>query len=764
MKTTDYYKNGMEHLADELQKVDALIHIQVMKHNALYPPDESGVFGGLYITGEEINRIMGKKPPAGDAANSPRVDDEMAGTVEYIRGLESKISARVKNSLERQTYLPLVQLAVLFDLSPFEQDILLVCLAPELDLKYEKVYAYLQDDVSRKQPSVNLILDLLCRGVEERTEARVCFQEHSPLLRYGLLIFSDEPEGENSRPKSLLSRCLKPDNRITDFLLGLKGMDSRLASFARMVYPRGEWESLIMEDRLKEQFMRLAERCLQKDNETGEQLIFYLKGPYGVGKKSTAEAFCGHLQLPLLLVDTRGMLVQARNRNGETDFGNVVTRLFRETLLQPAAIYFEGFDRLFARDSEGNGGHGDEDVLSTWQKRIIEAVTEFTFITFFSGEKAWHPPRGFTGQTFLEIEFPVPSYPQRKDLWKLSFNGRFSLAPGIRIDVIANKFNFTPGQIRDALEEAGNRSLMRGIRENNKADVTMEDLYRGCHSQSNQKLLQMAQKIKPRYTWADIVLPPDKLRQLKEICSHVTYRQVVYWEWGFGAKFSLGNGLNILFSGPSGTGKTMSADIIAGNLGLELYKIDLSNVVSKYIGETEKNLQRIFKEAETANCILFFDEADALFGKRSEVKDSHDRYANIEINYLLQKMEEHAGIVILATNFLKNIDDAFKRRIHFSVDFPFPDEIYRLRIWQNIFPSAMPGGKDVDFEFLAKKFKLSGGNIKNIAVNAAFLAAEDSREVGMLHAIQATKRELQKMGKHCSPADFGKYYTLMNES
>ncbi|NIM15108.1 MAG: AAA family ATPase [Candidatus Aminicenantes bacterium] len=338
-------------------------------------------------------------------------------------------------------------------------------------------------------------------------------------------------------------------------------------------------------------------------------------------------------------------MVQNKNRNSEADFGKIVTRLFRETLLQPAAIYFEGFDRLIARDSEGNSNHGDEGVLSIWQKRIIEAVKEFTFITFFAGEKEWHPPRGFAGQTFVEIDFPVPSYPQRKHLWKQSLNGRFSLAPGIRIDIIANKFNFTAGQIRDALEEAGNCAAVRGRSEskNSTIAITMEDLYRSCHSQSNQKLSEMAQKVRPKYTWTDIVLPQDKLRQLKEICSHVTYRQVVYWEWGFGAKFSLGNGLNILFSGPSGTGKTMSAEIIAGNLGLELYKIDLSNVVSKYIGETEKNLRRIFKEAETANCILFFDEADALFGKRSEVKDSHDRYANIEINYLLQKMGKHCS-------------------------------------------------------------------------------------------------------------------------
>jgi SpoVK/Ycf46/Vps4 family AAA+-type ATPase len=199
----------------------------------------------------------------------------------------------------------------------------------------------------------------------------------------------------------------------------------------------------------------------------------------------------------------------------------------------------------------------------------------------------------------------------------------------------------------------------------------------------------------------------------------------------------------------------MSADIIAGELGLDLYKIDLSNVVSKYIGETEKNLSRIFDEAETSNAILFFDEADALFGKRSEVKDSHDRYANIETGYLLQRMEEHEGIVILASNFRKNMDEAFIRRLHFTVEFPFPSEEDRLRIWENVWPDTAPRDPALDFAFLARRFQITGGNIRNIALSAAFLAADDEGIVKMQHLIRATQREYQKMGKLVSDSDFG---------
>jgi SpoVK/Ycf46/Vps4 family AAA+-type ATPase len=247
------------------------------------------------------------------------------------------------------------------------------------------------------------------------------------------------------------------------------------------------------------------------------------------------------------------------------------------------------------------------------------------------------------------------------------------------------------------------------------------------------------------------------MQQLREICNHVKHRARVYDEWGFDRKLSLGKGLNALFAGPSGTGKTMAAEIMANELGLDLYKIDLSTVVSKYIGETEKNLSRIFAEAETSNAILFFDEADALFGKRSEVRDSHDRYANIEISYLLQRMEEYEGITILATNLRKNMDEAFVRRMQFAVEFPLPNENDRRRIWEGIWPDDTPRSPNLDLASMARRFELPGGNIRNIALAAAFMAANDGRVVNMTHLIHATRREYQKMGKVIAEREFGQY-------
>jgi len=263
----------------------------------------------------------------------------------------------------------------------------------------------------------------------------------------------------------------------------------------------------------------------------------------------------------------------------------------------------------------------------------------------------------------------------------------------------------------------------------------------------------MARKITPRYTWFDIVLPDDQLTLLHEIVATVRGRSLVLEEWGVGRKLASSPGVTMLFSGPPGTGKTMAAEVITAELSLDLYKIDLSTIVSKYIGETEKNLERIFSEAQSSNAILFFDEADAIFGKRSEVKDAHDRYANIEISYLLQRMEAYNGVTILATNLRANLDEAFTRRLQFAVDFPFPDESYRLRIWQTLLPPGVPSEPGLDFELLARRFKLAGGNIRNILVSAAYLAASDGGRLGMKHLLHGTRRELQKMGRLVSEKD-----------
>jgi SpoVK/Ycf46/Vps4 family AAA+-type ATPase len=347
----------------------------------------------------------------------------------------------------------------------------------------------------------------------------------------------------------------------------------------------------------------------------------------------------------------------------------------------------------------------------------------------------------------LWFEFPVPAYRQRTVLWQ-HFMGQPVLDEP-DLELLAGQFALTSGQIRDAVSSARDASTQQ------QRSLESQDLFGAARAHSNPNLATLARKIDPRYSWDDIVLPEDSLTLLHEIVNTVRERPLVLEEWEVGKKLVSSTGVTVLFAGPPGTGKTMAAEVISNELKLDLFKIDLSTVVSKYIGETEKNLEQIFAEAQSSNAILFFDEADALFGKRSEVKDAHDRYANIEISYLLQRMEMYDGVTILATNLRANLDEAFTRRLQFSVNFPFPREPYRLRIWETLFPPKVPRDPEIDFAELAKRFRLAGGNIRNIIVNAAYLAAADGGRVTMKHLSHSTRRELQKMGRLPREEDLG---------
>lgn len=290
-----------------------------------------------------------------------------------------------------------------------------------------------------------------------------------------------------------------------------------------------------------------------------------------------------------------------------------------------------------------------------------------------------------------------------------------------------------------------------------------DELKAGARAQNAAGLERLARRIQPAVGFEDLVLPPDTMAQLKELLTRARYREQVLDVWKMGGPSARRRGLTALFAGPSGTGKTMAAEVLASELGLDLYTVDLATVVDKYVGETEKNLDRIFAEAERVNGVILFDEADALFGKRSEVSDAHDRYANVEVAYLLQRMELFEGIAILATNLRANLDEAFTRRLDALVDFPDPEEEYRRRLWERTLGTTVPRDANLDLDFLARAFKLSGGAIRNIAVAAAYAAAEDQRAMSMADLIRATQREYLKMGLLTVESEFGPYYQLLND-
>jgi SpoVK/Ycf46/Vps4 family AAA+-type ATPase len=540
----------------------------------------------------------------------------------------------------------------------------------------------------------------------------------------------------HQRPASLLSKSLQIDERITSYLLEANQIDARLLNFTRLLHPQVKLPDVILPDDTKNRLTQLVVRFKE------EGLICYFHGIYGVGKQTTAEAVCYQLGVPLLSIDMNRMLA------ADIPLELSVPLIFREGRLQSAALYFDDYDLLL----------NDEKGLKSGDISLNHELENYPQWIFLTGEKHWQP-RGFLhNKQFIRIELPVPSHLERRQLWNKHWNGQSHIATEVDFSDLASKFRLSGSQIGDAVTLARSSALWR---DPDNGAVTIQDLYSACRQQSGHRLNALAQKIYPRYNWNDIILPRDQMEQLGEICSYVKHYHTVYGNWGFGRKLSLGKGLNVLFAGLSGTGKTMAAEIMANKLGLDLYKIDLSAIVSKYIGETEKNLDRIFREGQTSNAILFFDEADALFGKRSEVRDSHDRYANIEVAYLLQKMETYEGMVILATNLRKNMDEAFARRMHFALEFPIPEEPDRYRIWQGMFPREAPIAKDTDISFLARQFKITGGNIKNIALGAAFLAAQDGGYITMENLIRATKREYQKMGKLCTEGDFAQYFELV---
>ena len=273
----------------------------------------------------------------------------------------------------------------------------------------------------------------------------------------------------------------------------------------------------------------------------------------------------------------------------------------------------------------------------------------------------------------------------------------------------------------------------------------------------------VAQRVDADYTWDDLVLPSGTMRRLRQLEGAIRHRDEVFGSWAFGRLAGGHTSVRALFAGPSGTGKTMAASVLGSRLGMDVFRVDLSSVVSKYIGETEKNLERILGAAEHGNAILFFDEADALFGKRSEVKDAHDRYANIEVAFLLQRLETFDGIVVLATNLATNLDEAFSRRLHFTIDFPAPDEAARLELWRRAFPPAAPVAGDVDVDFLASRFVITGGEIRAASLMAAFLAATDRAPISMTHVVLALARLRRQQGRIPSAGEFGAHLRAAND-
>lgn len=721
------YSRVWEHYADELRLLDLKLRQLFLRRRAASPDPQADAFRGMYVSEDEFMRMVGE----GEEDEAGAYDDEaeLAWTDSEIRRLRRDIDARKEASVRRGVFLPIAHISDVFALSEIEQSLVLLCLAVELDRKYERIFGFLADDLTMRLPNVGLALQLVCRSAEDMRAARLAFASDGRLARYMLANEGEEPFG-----RSLLSRPLCLDRRIAAFLLDTGSLDPELAPIVAIHYPDEPLEPLLVHKDAQVQLRSFAALMGQSAGRIGKVGV-HIRGLSGAGKKLHVRHVCAHWGKSLLIADARALAADADR------FGERLERVLREAMLHQTALAFAPIDVLYP----GEPDKGAAERLRSFQR----ALDEFPLPLFLLSESDVRLEWPSRKRIWLERELPVPSELERISLWRA-----FAEAAGIAANgdwsALAVKFRFTPGQIRDAL----NDSSLLAAWESKPVEAVLDQ---SCYRQIRHRLERKAVRIEPRYAWDDIILPDEQKELLRNACNQIKYRSLVYGEWGFERKLAYGKGLSMLFAGPPGTGKTMSAQVVAKELAMELYKIDLSQVVSKYIGETEKNLHEIFAEARKSGAILFFDETDALFGKRSEVKDAHDKYANIETAYLLQKMEEYDGISVLATNLLNNIDEAFLRRIRYVVKFPFPDAEHREKIWRTTFPRETPLADDVDFGWLSRKYEIAGGNIKNVVVSAAFLAADEGEKVGMRHLTNAVRHELQKSGKIISRHDLEDY-------
>jgi hypothetical protein len=684
-----------EALFATLARLDRRLERAIAAADAVYgPAAASDPYRGLYVSGEDAQRSLAREPGA-----SP------------LGGFEG--------DEDLVLHPPLRALSEAFGLASFDADAVVIALAPELDLRYERLYAYLQDDVTRRRPSVDLILNLLCATRTAKVDARARFAPDAPLVRHRLVhLVADGGAG----PPPLLSQSVKLDDAVVRHLLGRCSLDPRVAPFARRLEPPAAGPLPPTEP-----VWRAVADLARQAQAAHRGFRVSLEGPPGAGRRAAAQAIANGLGA--------SVIEAALGQIPPADFEPTIALLLREARLQGALLLLEDLDAL--HDTE----------RAPQLRALLNALRDSPLVTVLAGQRPWPPAAGVVSVPLLPLDFG-----RRREAWAAELAAHQLALEDRDLEDLARGYRLTRDQIADAVACAVGQSGLQG------AAPRRADLAAAARQEARPSLGPLARRVTPIATWDDIVLPPDSLAQLKDICHHARFRHVVFDDWGFDRKLSLGKGLSALFSGPPGTGKTMAAEVIANELGFDLYKIDLSSVVSKYIGETEKNLNRVFAESRDANVILLFDECDALFGKRTEVRDAHDRYANIEVAYLLQKMDEHDGLSILATNLRQNLDGAFTRRLTFTVEFPFPDEESRRHIWRAIWPSQLPRAPGLDLDFMASQFKLSGGGVKNVALSAAFLAAAaGAGEVRIEHLLRATRRELEKSGRSVSRAEFGRY-------
>ncbi len=640
-----------------------------------------------------------------------RHDAFLAAAVAWVRAALSgseRAEAYARMADERE-WSAFAGIADAFNLSPFEQQVLLLCIAFELDTSIGALCA---------SP------DLHFQGIGPAAESQAPASyvgKPFPTFALALNVFDDahwdalSPEGPLRKwhlialhpiaGQPLVSAALQIDPRVLNAAKGLDDLDERLAVIARPI--------LEEDPPLAGSHIQTLDQIAQAIGTAGSSVI-QLAGADSDGKRAIAAHLARMMDASLHSV------AMAALPTHPADVATLAKLWNRECALSRRVLLIDAREAMHALSAGESDGQSEAGMVSL--RRFLADLHGLTLVDVRD------PLRKLDAETAM-FDIPMPAMVEQREAWRVALDEAGATQ-------LASQFNFSLSAIQCIAKTARDAG----------------DAWRLSLRRSRPQLDQLAQRIDVKATWGDIVLPAAQIDLLRQIATHVQHRSRVYGDWGFAGKLNRGLGITALFAGDSGTGKTMAAEVLASDLQLNLYRIDLSAVVSKYIGETEKNLRRLFDAAEDGGSILFFDEADALFGKRSEVKDSHDRYANIEVNYLLQRMEAFRGLAILATNMKSALDAAFMRRLRFVVQFPYPSVVERRLIWQKAFPHALPLAA-LDYERLAR-FNLSGGNIQSIALNAAFLAAQNGGVVSMAHVLAATRTEYVKLERGVNEREF----------
>ena len=546
---------------------------------------------------------------------------------------------------------------------------------------------------------------------------------------------TESTAGTSSEPgladKIVLSR------RVSGFILGINQLDEELVDIATIFDRTESLEGIYIRHNEYQRIHDYIQEIVYNGDRIGNVLNLY--GQNGIGKKHLLKHAAQALGFNLIFVDFAKLKIRPQN-----SIRPLLDKIYLEYLLTGSLPCFINMDQEEDFDDDPN-------AVKTRDMRLVTTIEyiekEFWLVIWLSRIKEDELTKHNVSLVCMEL--PMLTVSERIVLWDV-FSQDYNLAEDIDTVLCANQYILTPKSIKDVLDTANNLALS-----DNRSLIEREDILQGVKQHSVNQLGRYATLINAVFTWDDLVIDEEQKREMQLICNQIKYRNVVGEEWGFNEKTPYGRGLCALFYGSPGTGKTMAVQVMANELGLDLYRIDLSQLVSKYIGETEKNISDQFRRDKNINALLFFDEADSLFDKRSEVKDAHDRYANADTAHLLQKLEEYEGISILATNYVNNIDDAFKRRIKYMINFVFPTPEVRLKLWKTVLPKKVVLEEEIDFEFFAYNFELAGSNIKDILTTAAYIAASEHTGLANRHIVEAVKLNFKKYGKILTNEDFG---------